>query len=215
MSVHISKGNKKLGKNIINISLPPGATCVPGVPCRNSMCYAHKAWRQYPNVRLAWGGNLAEYVMNPVGYFTQIAEYLIKHTPWTWMPTSAGLRAEVHTGRFRWHVGGDIPNQAYLDGMVWLAHSFPRIHFLAFTKRYKLDYGKLPDNLCVVISAWPGYAIINVPGPRGVFLPIAWCQDGTEERIPHNAYECVGSCEKCNVCWDLRRSGHHVWFHKH
>jgi len=201
MSVHISHGNRKLGKHIANISLPPGATCPKGVPCANSSCYAHKAWRQYPNVRRAWGENLAEYVMNPRGYFAQITDYLWKHRP----------------ERFRWHVAGDIPNQEYLDYMKLTARLHRLTQFLCFTKRYDYDYGGLPSNLSIIISAWPGYGIVHVPysseggGTRGT-LPIAWCQDGSETRIPLGAYECPGSCETCAHCWTTTRD---VWFHKH
>jgi hypothetical protein len=207
MSVHITRGNKKLGKHVANISLPPVVTCPRGVPCTNSNCYAHKAWRQYPNVRQAWGENLAEYVMNPKGYFASIQRWLWRHKP----------------SRFRWHVAGDIPNQEYLDGMIMIAKLNRLTRFLCFTKRYELEYKGIPSNLSIFISAWPGYGIVNVhssaeqvqvPGVQQVYhpLPIAWCQDGTETRIPLGAYECPGSCEQCDHCWERRTD---VWFHKH
>jgi hypothetical protein len=205
MIVHISSGNSKLGKHIPNISLPPGHTCVKGVPCAASACYAHKAWVQYPNVRKAWTENLIHFMMEPDNYFADIQRYLWKHKP----------------KRFRWHVAGDIPNQAYLNYMGVLARLNRLTNFLCFTKRYELSYSKLPKNLSIVISAWPGYAIINVPWTAecytdpGGFLPIAWCQDGSETRIPQNAIACPGSCDACNLCWVLRGMGKHVWFHKH
>ena len=205
MTVHISSGNSKLGKHIPNISLPPGYTCVKGVPCaKASSCYAHKAWRQYPNVRRAWTENLVHFMMEPESYFMEIQKYLWSHKP----------------KRFRWHVAGDIPNQAYLNYMGVLAGLNRMTDFLCFTKRYELSYSKLPKNLSIVISAWPGHAIANVPytsegrGEYG-FLPIAWCQDGTETRIPQGAYECPGSCATCDECWWLRQKHRDVWFHKH
>jgi hypothetical protein len=196
MSVHISKGNTKLGKHIANISLPPGATCPKGVPCNTpDCCYASKAWRMYPSVRRAWGENLAELVMNPDGYFEAITAYLWTHAP----------------RHFRWHVAGDIPNQAYLDNLKLIAKLHRTVSFLCFTKRYEYDYGGLPDNLSIIISSWPGLSVVYVPGKNG-FLPTAWCQDGSETRIPRDAYECVGSCDTCKYCWSATRD---VWFHKH
>jgi len=207
MTVHISSGNSKLGKHIPNISLPPGYTCVKGVPCaKASSCYAHKAWLQYPNVRKAWTENLIHFMMQPGDYFARIQDYLWLHKP----------------KRFRWHVAGDIPNQDYLEHMVLIARLNRLISFLCFTKRYELSYKGLPPNLSIVISAWPGYGIVHVPYTLegnwvGIehHLPIAWCQDGSETRIPHGAYECRGSCDACDECWTLRARGKDVWFHKH
>ena len=205
MTVHISSGNSKLGKHIPNISLPPGYTCPKEAPCRTSNCYAHKAWLQYPNVRRAWTDNLIHFMMEPDSYFAEIQRYLWKHKP----------------KRFRWHVAGDIPNQAYLNYMGVLAKLNRLTSFLCFTKRYELSYAGLPANLSIIASAWPGYNIVHVPytmenvsGP-GWFLPIAWCQDGTETRIPHDAIECPGSCDSCAECWWLRQKHRDVWFHKH
>jgi len=199
VTVHISRGNSKLGKHIANISLPPVATCPKGVPCASGSCYAHKAWRQYPNVRRAWGENLAELVMNKDRYFVDILKWIWANEP----------------EHFRWHVAGDIPNQEYLDVMAHLAWlTRRRTRHLAFTKRYELDYGDIPENLSIIISAWPGYGVIHVPcarSPTG-FLPIAWCQDGTETRIPLDAVECKGKCDACLYCWTATRD---VWFHKH
>ena len=203
MTIHISRGNSKLGKHIANISLPPGSTCPRDAPCRSpGCCYAQKAWRQYPSVRRAWGENLAEYVMNPKGYFADIITWLWKHKP----------------RRFRWHVAGDIPNQEYLDNMVVIAKLNRITQFLCFTKKYELEYKGIPSNLNIFASSWPGYGVVHVPysdeGGRVLYgaLPIAWCQDGSESRIPPGAYECPGSCETCDHCWGSRND---VWFHKH
>jgi len=141
--------------------------------------------------------------MNPKSYMTQVLNHVWRYRP----------------ERFRWHVAGDIPNQEYLDYMRMIARLEKGTRFLCFTKRYEYAYTDLPDNLSIVISAWPGYSIVHVPYTarprRSGFLPIAWCQDGTETRIPLGAYECPGSCAECGVCWELRKQGRDVWFHKH
>lgn len=90
--VKISRGNSKLGK-IPNINLPPVVTCEKGVPCANKECYALKAFKQYKNVRDAWGHNLKVYLENSTHYFESIINQLKKIK---------------NVFRFRWHSSGDI-----------------------------------------------------------------------------------------------------------
>jgi hypothetical protein len=98
---------------------------------------------------------------------------------------------------FRWHVGGDILDQDYLGRMVTVAKLFPRIRFLAYTKMYWLDFGRLPENLVVMTSVWPG---------------MPWEHDGNremprfevveaEDDIPDSGVACPGKCEGCRACW--------------
>jgi hypothetical protein len=186
----LSPGNMKLGK-IHNISLPPIKTCVKGVPCANGKCYALKAWRQYPAVREAWQNNLQCYIEDPEGYFKEIWKYIWKR------------RAKY----FRWHVGGDIPDGRYIDGMIEVANMCPSTQFLAYTKRYGYFPLRLPDNLRLVVSAWPGH-----PLPRNLGAPVAWLSH--DHRIPRNRdiIECPNNCDKCLQCFGTTRD---VVFHIH
>lgn len=194
--ISISKGNKKIG-NVWNVSLTPGLTC-GDVPCKRQ-CYAQKAWRMYPSVRKCWGGNWEEYQILGNVYFDDIVFQIGKKPP----------------KLFRWHVAGDIPDYAYLVGMVRVALDFPSVKFLAFTKQYYivnqyLDFGPLPENLTIVFSAWPGFDLKN---PHS--LPIAWMQNGKETRVPIDALECHGNCEGCGLCWNLPTLGRDVVFEAH
>lgn len=189
--IHISNGNKKLG-SVANISLPPIATCRPGVPCSKE-CYALKSYRMYKNVRTAWNDNLKAYKKDSIVYFHQINDYISKKQP----------------RFFRWHVAGDIQDQAYLNNMSLIAKSNPYTSFLAFTKMYNLAFNGIPDNLQVIISAWPGLSL-----PRDNELPIAFMQDGSETRV-YNAIECPGSCETCGMCFQLSKLNKNVVFYKH
>jgi hypothetical protein len=112
---------------------------------------------------------------------------------------------------FRFHVGGDIPNQQYYDLMVMTAKVCPDIKFLTYTKKYDLDFGTPPDNLSIVISTWPGW---DLPPKECADLPWSYVQDNTEDRVM-NAITCPGLCESCRVCWDLKRLGKNVEFHYH
>lgn len=193
MKIHISTGNVKLGR-IPNISLPPVLSCRPGVPCAD-LCYAQKAWRMYAGTRQAWSENLAMYQEDPQKYFTQIQHWMQKKNP----------------RFFRWHVAGDIPDQQYWHMLRALCTEVPDTKFLLFTKRFELDFEGYPiPNLSVVLSMWPGMS-----NPPELLLPRAWCQDGSETRVPADALECPGNCATCAMCWNLKEIERDVVFQIH
>ena len=177
----------------MNISLLPGRTC-NGAPCYKD-CYARKFMFR-PTVNEAWTENTAYYFADPLGFFGDIISAIEKDRPCF----------------FRWHVAGDIPDQQYLNFVIRIAKRFPDIAFLIFTKRYELSYAGIPDNLSIVFSAWPGY---KKPPRKASIAGIAWMNDGTESRVPIDALNCPGSCETCGMCWELKKTGRDVVFHKH
>lgn len=190
MKIHISTGNTKLGK-IANISLLPGVTCRPGTPCRKD-CYAKKfLFRE--TVRTAWTENTAFAKKHPLAYLDSIFNWIMNHK----------IRY------FRWHVAGDILHQSYLDGMIFIASQFPEIKFLAFTKKFELDYSLVPSNLTIIFSMWPG---LEVPPRKLGVSAFAWMQDGTEIRYPVGTKVCKGKCHQCFECWGATTD---VVFKKH
>lgn len=196
MKLHVSVKNIKMGR-ICSVSLVPVVSCPVGVPCSKE-CYAMKAYRLRPNVRLAWGENLEFAKNDPFGYFNKINEFLSNRK---------------HPVKFfRWHVAGDILDQTYLDCMNDIAKKHPETNFLAFTKNHGLYFQDLNPNFVIVLSFWPKWGdLAMVPAN----LPIAWMQDGTETRIPDGALECSGACDKCGMCWHLPELKRDVVFYKH
>ena len=185
--IAISKGNTKLG-NVPNLSLPPGpeGSCRKDAPCWTSgLCYARKAWRQYPNVREAWTRNWDLWKENPAEFEDQVNAYVSEKKP----------------PRFRWHSGGDIPDQNYFDMMVRVATKNPGTKFLAFTKRYGLDLDHKCDNLSIVLSRWPGLEFPEELDDK----PQAHFKDG--DKSTGSGAPCAGSCKKCNMCWTLGEGG--------
>ena len=190
--VTISVKNHKLGR-IPNVSLTPIASCPAGLPCtQGNQCYALKSYVQYPAVKLAWDSNLAIYLDNPVQYFMDINNYCL---------------ARAKRDYFRWHVAGDIVDQRYLTGMKFVAMMNPDIRFMAFTKRYELDYSDLPPNLNIIISMWPG---ANCPNELWTgSIPVAWLEDkNVEDPRMYAKLDVVGSmqicsedCRDCKSCW--------------
>jgi hypothetical protein len=197
--VVVSKQNSKMGK-VASVSLTPIKACPADVPCAKS-CYAKKSYIApvHKPVRLAWDGNLAYVQQNPDGYRKEIDAYLRK-------PRKNPLYF------FRWHVGGDILGQWYLDDiMVPIADNNPTVHFLAFTKNHNLNFSRFPRNLVIVASMWTGWGNPDVP------LRKAWLLDhkNPDPRIPANAMICQGGCDSCGLCWNLPEIGRDVVFHKH
>lgn len=197
MPLMISKGNMKLG-GIHNISLPPIKTC-DKIACKlcGKKCYAMKSYRQYPNVRKAWDGNWNMWKKDPRLFARTLHSKLCK-------------RVQQY---FRFHVGGDIPDQRYADMIVLLAQMHILTSFLVYTKvpEYFEKFTRLPFNLHVIVSRWPGDQLI-VPK----VCAQAWLEDpkNPDARIPKDAYRCPGSCESCKYCFDSK-PGNNVVFHIH
>ncbi len=201
--IKISEGNSKIGY-IPNISLPPIITCRANTPCaKNGQCYALKSWRQYPNVRNAWKTNLYSYLENPKQYESDIQHYINK---------------KKNMPYFRFHVGGDIPDQAYLEMMKQLALSNNNTLFLTFTKKFFLNFNKLPKNLNIIMSMWKG---IDIPQNLRRKHTFAWVDDpkNKDKRINllKNKFTCSNACPTCiNRCWTSKQDGvRNIIFNKH
>ena len=150
-----------------------------------------------PSIKRAWDRNLRLWEEDPEFFFTDISRYI-------------EYERVLH---FRWHVGGDIPDSTYLDLMINLAEKRPLTRFLAFSKRYEwlLASPRLPQNLRIIVSAWPGLELPEFISRR---YPVAWLDDGTDERIPADAHRCIGCCSHCYSCWSFK-AGSHIVFRKH
>ena len=130
------------------------------------------------------------------------------------------LAGAITSRFFRWHVSGDILNREYLQMMVRIAEKCPATRFLTFTKKYRLvnehldKRGRLPDNLKIIFSAWPGFTMDN---PHG--LPVAHVifKDGTTT-APADTFICGGNCADCRCrgvgCWQLK-NGENISFYEH
>ncbi len=195
--VSISKGNSKMGF-IPSVSLPPIVTCAKGCTCAKK-CYAAKLCRIYANTRKAYARNLDILKNDMDNYFLQVKA------------------AAMVSKYFRFHVSGDIYDMNYLDRMVKLAQELPGTTFLAFTKQYRfvnnfLQYARIPDNLKIIFSAWPGMPMKN---PNN--LPVAHVIfEGSE---PADDWKiCGGNCTECACrgvgCWELKK-GEHIAFYEH
>jgi hypothetical protein len=185
--LHVSRGNRKIGETA-NLSLCPVSTCVEGVPCAGD-CYARRAMRN-KQVITAWVENTMLAIWDLEEFERQLREWIVENRP----------------SFFRWHVGGEVPGEAYKRMMIRVALEWPETNFLCFTKRYELKWRiegtrEKPTNLIVLWSAWPGWPMPSCEereahGVEGV----AWIEG--DERVPKGTERCKGSCLQCRGCWE-------------
>lgn len=199
--VYISSGNRKTGFSVPSVSLIPVADCGNCASC-SRLCYDLRNDCIYNGVTSTRAKNSA-LAHNAIDrYFFEIKK------------ACKAFRF------FRWHIGGDILNAAYLAGVLDVAVCNPHCTFLIFTKRYDLinDYisngGEIPSNLQVIFSAWPGAKMVN-PYNMPVSSPLF--VDGSHA-AGSNPISCPGDCSNCAVmgsgCWTLKR-GQGVVFAAH
>ena len=208
VSMHISTSNSKLG-SIPSFNLLPGITCSPE-SCRHCLregCYAVKnvfrcGYDVDKNSTLkAWTENTVLALHGLKKLEIELASY---------------LHSIMYTVKlFRIHSSGDFFSVEY--AMMWyrLAKQFPGIRFLAFTKQWDVVRA-VPfytlSNFSLVLSGWTG---ISIPEDLRTYYRCAWCNDGTESRIPADAMQCPGNCETCGLCWYLGELKRDTVFDKH
>ena len=194
-TIKISMGNSKMGK-VASVSLPPIKACGNCKLC-SKKCYAKQQYIQYPNVKKTYDNNLDLYNEDRVKYFRQIDGF-IKYK---------------NIKLFRWHVSGDILDAFYFQSIIDMADDNEDTKFIIFTKMFNIvnkNLKRLPRNLSIIFSSWPG---LNVPNPNNI--PVAYMKDKQgKAQIPTNAKECKGNCDKCLMCFNLK-AGESVYFHEH
>lgn len=204
IKLNISRGNKKMGA-IPSFSLPAGKTC-DSVACKTCYldgCYGRAMEGRFPAVRNAYADNLRK--------LDEDLEGCKKFLNWYFDAPNAPRM-------FRIHVVGDFYSYYYFKMWIDVIRNHPQTKFMAFTKQYMVVIAhvimrRLPENLTLVASAWPN---VHIPEWVKQGMPIAYMQDGTETRVPENAYHCDGNCAgECNGhCWNMK-PGDSVVFEKH
>ena len=185
--VKLSYGNRKTGALVPSVSLIPVADCGNCKVCKAG-CYDIRNVCFQKTVQKSRANNSAILKNDPVRYMVEIR------------------KAVKYLRFFRWHVGGDIKDPAYLSWMVSIAEETPTCEFLAFTKMYDIvndyldDHAEgFPKNLHIIFSDWRGAEFDNRHN-----LPVSsplW-PDGTKG--PHcgkSSFLCPGSCEECAEAW--------------
>lgn len=117
----LQAGNKKLSRDILIFNLPPGKSCLNCKECYKT-CYARKAYKQYPNVKISWNYNLELAKNDPEKLFNSIVNQL------------KSTKKDI----IRIHSSGDFFSQDYIDLWEKIIKSFPDKRFYVYTKVNKL-----------------------------------------------------------------------------
>ncbi len=178
-TLHISKGNAKIGKTVWSFSTLPGnkdnllyvkgkglLTTVPGTcskyceGCFNGGCYAVRDAKLHCNVTIkAWGDNTLLLRHDPKGLFDQIDTF-IKDKNKKFLETNDEKFHRVRT--WRWNVSGEIENLLQLELMNEIAVKHPEVMFGVYTKSFDIleDYltkhgeDGFAKNFVINVSQW-------------------------------------------------------------
>jgi len=203
---HEPRDNSKL-KGIPAFNLVPGRTCSPDAcaHCLKEGCYAvrnaccHGYNLDENNCLRAWTENTALAFNHMRELEKALDAWLTKNKP----------------ALFRIHSSGDMFSVEYARMWRRIAMRHAETRFLAFTKQFDVvrhvHFYKLA-NFELVLSGWTG---VRVPDDLRKHYRVAWCNDGTETRIPADAIHCPGDCNACRACWFLSRIGKDSYFDKH
>ena len=119
---------------------------------------------------------------------------------------SKALDSKAHIRNvLRYGVAADFTSQEEIEYLKQLAAAHSDYTIYAYTKERDFDYSDLPDNLVIRASQWIGEEV------WGDDMPKAWYQDGTETRIPADAFTCRNTsknkltCAKCKKCWKSKK----------
>jgi hypothetical protein len=182
--VYISNGNIRM--SFPTFSILADVTCPGSTPLCRKFCYAKKAERQYPNVRLSRTKNLA--CIKTAGFV-------------------ADTIAELSKRKFecmRIHESGDFTSQAYLNKWFKICRALPQKKFLVYTQNYKLNFSKSPPNLVLYYTVWPDSQSV----PNGLK---AYVVDNGKGKIPQyivpKAHVCqkghtIDKCDECVWCYE-------------
>ena len=195
-----SEGNTKTDKLVPSISLRPILDCSNCKHCANS-CYDIRNDIRYQVHYNSRAKNYVVWKKNPNIYFDLISAYC------------------KNKQAFRWHIGGDIQNYNYLNGVVKVTKENRHCRFLIFTKMFALcnvyfEKHRKPSNLQIIYSAWIGQ---DMPNPHNFPTSHLLYADGTTS-ASDGARLCTGNCSECLTtnkgCWSLKK-GQQVVFMAH
>ena len=121
---------------------------------------------------------------------------------------------------FRFHVSGDIPDDAYFKKMIAVAERNKHSQIMCFTKKNGIvnhfiqSGGRIPENLHIIFSGWKGLAMDN---PYNLPEAHVKYKDGSTT-ARSDAKLCSGNCAECAIsdggCWTIK-NGEQIVFNEH
>ena len=183
----LKRGNKKLGKNILNFNLPPIKSCMNAESCKKD-CYAVKSYRMYPSVK-NYQDIMQFFALNDLDTLQNKIESELSN-PKKWFENVVRI-----------HSSGDFITQDYLNMWINISKKFPHIKFYAYTKVNKiLNFSNTPKNLNVINSF--------IPTKQGDKLNFGKLDYVKKLRAESKGIICPPTrgknltCEECKYCFD-------------
>lgn len=195
--LHVSQGNRKIGKGIWAFSTLPGnkdnllyvkgkglLTNIPGTcshyctDCFNNGCYAVRDAKLHSNACIpAWGENTLLLREAPKRLFSEIDLFITMKNA-KYLQTKDEKYHKVRI--WRWHVSGEIESLLQLKLMNEVAIKHPEVNFSVYTKNFdvlikyikKYKVTSIAENFIINISEWHGVArpfLDKYPGVFNVF----------------------------------------------
>lgn len=198
----LQDGNKKTGRDCKTVSLIPGLDC-GNCSCCFHRCYDNRSDCMYTKVRFDRARNSAVHLADRERY---------------WCEIDMQVKAN-YVSLLRINVGGDLDNEDF-PWVAWLAAGNPKCRIMFFTKNYDgaalfLDDFAQPDNMHMILSAWPGLEMYN---PYNIPVAHVLFKNGVTTAPEYGAIYCKGNCTGCAYndegCWTLQPSDN-VIFHYH
>lgn len=227
-SLHVSKGNNKIGKGIYSFSTLPGnadhiltlktgeqLTNIPGTCskycegcAKDGSCYAWRDAKLHHNVVIkAWGENTLLLREDPDNLFNMIDTFITEKN-------SKPFKVEVAT--WRWNVSGEIESLKQLELMNNLAIKHPEVMFGVYTKNYdvleefiaKHGAPAIAENFVINISEWHGVARKFLNKYPGVFNVFEY--DDSNRKDCDLSEEEKARLAKLPHCPAVTKDGHHA-----
>ena len=230
--LHVSKGNRKIGKGIWAFSTLPGnkdnllyvknkglLTTVHGTcskyctDCFNNGCYAVRDAKLHSNVTIkAWGENTLLLRHDPKQLFAMINTFITEKNA-KYLETKDEKYHRVCT--WRWHVSGEIETLEQLELMNEVATKHPEVMFSVYTKSFDIldDYltkhGEhgFASNFVVNVSQWHHVADAFLQKHPGVFNVFEYDDSNLKDCEMSN--EDKGRLTKVPHCPAVTSDGHH------
>ena len=186
------KGNDETG--FIIWSIPPVSTCPFSTEQCRKNCYAVKAWRAYPTVRVARTANKESAAYPRIQQFIDDVTAIIKYL------ANTGKNKKRSRIIVRVHESGDYFAEWYFDAWVQIARNCAddtRIVFWSYTKSFEFLIGKqMPENFRVRASVWADTDQAQLDLIEQLNLPI---YTAVEKFADNDGYAHC-RCEDCATC---------------
>jgi len=173
----LSKGNKKISKQVQIFNIPAVKTCLNCKLCAGT-CYARKSEKLYPNVLPFRNRNLK---------LTRSPNFV-----------NAMIKEIKPNGIVRIHESGDFYNQSYINKWYEIARNRPDVRFYAYTKVLGLlDFSKLTSlpNVNILNSILPdntiNFGTLEGMSKKSNEFNIPICKDG------QIGIKCMDTCKVC------------------